>query len=88
MEFNKDVKIDRYYNLDKILRLDLSKEVRENLEQKFGRRVFFDSNGSCKVGKLCGLEINYQLGATYYIISDANNKELFIPVSQSITTIL
>lgn len=88
MEFNKDGKIDRYYNLDEILRLDLSKEVRENLEQKFGRRVFFDSNGSCKVGKLCGLEINYQLGATYYIISDANNKELFIPVSQSITTIL
>ena len=88
MEFNKDGKIDRYYNLDEILRLDLSKEVRENLEQKFGRRVFFDSNGSCKIGKLCGLEINYQLGATYYIISDANNKELFIPVSQSITTIL
>lgn len=88
MEFNKDGKIDRYYNLDEILRLDLSKEVREDLRQKFGKRVFFDSNGSCKVGKLCGLEINYQLGATYYIISDANNKELFIPVSQSITTIL
>lgn len=88
MKYNKSNEIIRCYNLEEILRLDLDKEVRENLRQKFGKRVFFDSNGSCKVGKLCGLEINYQLGATYYIISDANNKELFIPVSQSITTIL
>ena len=61
MEFNKDGKIDRYYNLDEILRLDLDQEIKKNFEEKFGRTVYFDSNGSCKMGKLCGLEKNYQL---------------------------
>ena len=87
MEFNKDGKIDRYYNLDEILRLDLNKEVRENLEKKFGKRVFFDSNGSCKMGKLCGLEKNYQLGMIYYIISDLEGKKVFVPINQSITVV-
>lgn len=87
MEFNKDGKIDRYYNLDEILRLDLSNEVRENFKQKFGKRVFFDSNGSCKIGKLRGLEENYQLGMIYYIILDLNRKEVFVPVNQSITVV-
>lgn len=88
MEFNKDGKIDRYYNLDEILKLDLSNEVKENLKQKFGKKVFFDSNGSCKVGRLCGLERNYQIGAIYYIISSLNDKKIFVPVNQSITTLL
>lgn len=87
MEFNKDGKIDRYYNLDEILKLDLSNEVKENFEQKFGKRVFFDSNGSCKVGKLFGLEKNYQLGMIYYIITDLSGKNIFVPINQSITTI-
>ncbi len=87
MEFNKDGKIDRYYNLDEILRLDLDNEVRENFRQKFGKQVFFDSNGSCKMGRLCGIEKNYQLAMVYYIISDFNDKKMFVPVHQSITVV-
>lgn len=87
MEFNKDGKIDRYYNLDEILKLDLDKEVKENLEQKFGKRIYFDSNGSCKIGKLCGIEKNYQLGMIYYIISSSDEKKIFIPINQSITVV-
>ena len=87
MEFNKDGKIDRYYNLDEILKLDLDKEVKENLEQKFGKRIYFDSNGSCKIGKLCGIEKNYQLGMIYYIISSPDEKKIFIPINQSITVV-
>ena len=87
MEFNKDGKIDRYYNLDEILKLDLDKEVKENLEQKFGKRIYFDSNGSCKIGKLCGIEKNYQLIIIYYIISSPDEKKIFIPINQSITVV-
>nr|WP_303661307.1 hypothetical protein [Bacteroides intestinalis] len=84
MEFNKDGKIDRYYNLDEILRLDLDQEIKKNFEEKFGRTVYFDSNGSCKMGKLCGLEKNYQLTMIYYIV-EAYGKKMFVPINQSIT---
>ena len=84
MEFNKDGKIDRYYNLDEILRLDLDQEIKKNFEEKFGRTVYFDSNGSCKMGKLCGLEKNYQITMIYYIV-EADGKKMFVPINQSIT---
>lgn len=84
MEFNKDGKIDRYYNLDEILILDLDQEIKKNFEEKFGRTVYFDSNGSCKMGKLCGLEKNYQLTMIYYIV-EAYGKKMFVPINQSIT---
>ena len=84
MEFNKDGKIDRYYNLDEILRLDLDQEIKKNFEEKFGRTVYFDSNGSCKMGKLCGLEKNYQLTMIYYIV-EADGRKMFVPINQSIT---
>lgn len=87
MEFNKDGKIDRYYNLDEILRLDLDSEVKENFEQKFGKRVFFGYQDSCKVGKLCGLKKNYHPSMFYYIIADIDGQEIFVPINQSITTI-
>lgn len=84
MEFNKDGKIDRYYNLNEILRLDLDQEIKKNFEEKFGRTVYFDSNGSCKMGKLCGLEKNCQLTMIYYIV-EADGKKMFVPINQSIT---
>lgn len=85
MEFNKEGKIDQYYNLDEILKLDLDQKVKKNFEEKFGKNVFFDSNGTCKVGKLCGLEKNYQLAMIYYIVVDNSGKKVFVPVYQSIT---
>ena len=86
MEFNKNGRIDRYYDLDDILKLDLDNDLRENIEKKFGKTVFFDSDGSCKMGKLSGLEKNYQLGAMYYII-ESNGNKIFVPVYKSITIV-
>lgn len=86
MDYNKNGEVNRYYNLDEILKLNLDNSVRENIEEKFGRRVFFDSNGSCKIGKLCGLEVNHKLSMLYYII-EADNKKLYVPTYQSITIV-
>lgn len=85
MEFNKDGRIEKYYNLDDILKLDLSSEARETIKKCFGKKVYFEKNDSCKMGKLCGLEMNYQLAMVYYIIEDANGKKIFVPIHQSIT---
>ena len=84
MEYNKEGKINRYYDLDEILRLDLDSDTRKNFETKFGKRVYFDSYGSCKIGKLCGLEVNYKLSTLYYIIKTEDNN-FYIPTYQSIT---
>ena len=84
IEYNKNGAIDRYYNLDNILKLNLDNNVRENIEKKFGKRVFFDSNDSCKIGKLCGLEVNHKLSMLYYII-ETDDKKLYVPTYQSIT---
>ena len=84
MEYNKNGAVDRYYNLDNILKLNLDNNVRENIEKKFGKRVFFDSNDSCKIGKLCGLEVNHKLSMLYYII-ETDDKKLYVPTYQSIT---
>ena len=84
MEYNKNGAIDRYYNLDNILKLNLDNNVIENIEKKFGKRVFFDSNDSCKIGKLCGLEVNHKLSMLYYII-ETDDKKLYVPTYQSIT---
>lgn len=86
MEYNKNGAIDRYNNLDDILKLNLDNNVRENIEEKFGRRVFFDSNGSCKIGKLWGLEVNHKLSMLYYII-EVDDKKLYVPAYQSITLV-
>lgn len=86
MEYNKNGAIDRYYNLDEILKLNIDNNIQKNIEEKFGRRVFFDSNGSCKIGKLCGLEVNHKLSMLYYII-EIDNKKLYIPTYQSITLV-
>lgn len=87
MEFNKDGKIDRYYSLDEILNTDLDEETKENFKQKFGKKVFFGFNNSCKIGTLCGLEKNCQLGMIYYIILDLDGKKVFVPTNQSITIV-
>lgn len=84
---DKDGKIDRYYNLDEILKLDITQEIRKTINENFGKKVYFDSNGSCKIGKLIGLEKNYQLGDIYYIAVDSEDKKMFIPTHKSISTL-
>lgn len=82
--FNKNGEVNRYTNLDEILRLNISDELRDNFDKKFNKKVFFDYNGNCKVGKLIGLEVNEQLSARYYII-DTGEKKIYIPCEYSLT---
>lgn len=76
--------IDQYYNLDAILKLDLVDRIKNELKEKFRRKVYFESNGNCKVGKLVGLEKNYKLSEVYYIIDD-EGKRLYVPTYKSLT---
>ena len=87
MKFNKKDQVNRYYNLDEILKLDLPDNVKQNMKEKFGKTVSFDLNESCKVGKLCGLEKNYQLTMLYYIIKGLDSKKMYIPIQKSITVL-
>lgn len=86
MEYNKNGEIDRYYNLDDILRLNIPEETRNNLETKFGKTVFYDADGSCRMGTLVGLEKNSKLSMLYYIV-DVNGKKNFVPTWKSLTRV-
>lgn len=82
--YNKNGKVIRYTNLDDILRLNLSDRIRDEFKSKFNKRVFFDCNGSCKIGTLVGIEINEKLSAQYYII-DTEDKKIYVPCNNSLT---
>ena len=84
MEYNKNGEVDRYYNLDEILRLNLPEDLKENIKKKFKKKVFYDNNGSCRVGTLIGVERNRKLEETYYIIDVDGNKN-FVPTWKSLT---
>ena len=75
---------DRYYNLDDILKLNIPDLLKQEYKEKFKKRVFYDSNGSCKVGTLVGLAKNYKLSDYFYIIEIKENKS-FVPIWKSIT---
>lgn len=83
-DYNKNGEVNRYTNLDEILRLDISDELRENFSQKFNKKVFFDYNGNCKIGTLAGIEVNGKLSARYYII-DTEDKKIYVPCENSLT---
>lgn len=82
--FNKEGKIYKYLNLDEISKLNIPDYVRAEFKAKFNKKVFFDCNGSCKIGKLVGIEINEKLSAQYYII-DTEDKKIYVPCSNSLT---
>lgn len=84
MEYNKNGEVIRYKNRDDILRLNLSDAVRENIEEKFNKRVFFDYNGSCKIGTLCGVEVNRKLSEYFYIL-ESDDKEIYVSCFKSLT---
>ena len=86
MEYNKDREVIRYKNRDDILKLNLSEEVRKNIEEKFNKRVFFDYRGSCKIGILCGVEVNRKLSEYFYILK-SDNKEIYVSCFNSLTLI-
>lgn len=82
--YNKDGKVNRYTNLDDILRLNISDKIREEFKTKFNKKVFFDTDGNCKIGKLVGLESNEKLSEYYYII-DTRDKKIYVPCNNSLT---
>lgn len=86
MEYNKSGEVNRYYDLDDILRLDLPSNIKEEFENKFEKTVFWDNNGSCRLGKLVGLEKNNKLSEIYYIMEVDGNKN-FVPVWKSLTRV-
>lgn len=86
MEFNKNGEVNRYYNLDEILGLDIPSEITSEIKEKFGKKVFWDNNGSCKMGRLCGLEKNHKLSMLYYIM-DIDGNKMFVPTWKSLTKV-
>lgn len=82
--YNKNGKVIRYTNLDEILKLNISDRVRDEFRTKFNKRVFFDCNGSCKIGILAGIEINEKLSELYYIIN-TEDKKIYVPCENSLT---
>lgn len=86
MEYNKNGEINRYYNLDDILKLNLPEDTLLEVQSKFKRKVFYDNNGSCRLGTLVGIERNEKLSETYYIV-DVDGTKNFVPIWKSITIV-
>lgn len=86
MEYNKNGEIDRYYNLDEILKLNISTKLKDSIKEKFNKKVFYDNNGSCRVGTLIGIERNHKLEETYYIIN-VNEIKNFVPIWKNLTKV-
>lgn len=84
MEYNKNGEVNRYYILDDILKLNLPEDLKENIQENFKKKVFYDNNSSCRVGTLIGIERNHKLEETYYII-DVNGSKNFVPIWKSLT---
>lgn len=82
--YNKEGKVNRYTDLDDILKLNISDRIRDEFKTKFKKRVFFEYKESCTVGKLVGIEINEKLSAQYYII-ETSDKRIYIPCNNSLT---
>ena len=86
MDYNKNGEVNRYFNLDDILRLNLPDSIRKEVEEKFKKRVFYDNNGSCRLGVLIGIEMNHKLSETYYIM-DVDGTKNYVPTWKSITRV-
>lgn len=86
MEYNKNGEVNRYYSLDDILKLNLSDTLKKEFQAMFNKRIFYDNNGSCRVGILIGIEKNEKLSETYYIV-DVNGNKNFVPTWKSLTRV-
>lgn len=68
------------YDLNNILDLDISDEIKEEIKAKFNKRIFYDDNNSCKIGTLVGIKSN-----THYIIHEINGNINYVPIWKSLT---
>jgi hypothetical protein len=71
-----------YYNLKEILDLDINPKVKDNFKDKFKQVVYFDFNGSCKIGILSGLEVGNNI-LRYIIDNEGDN--LYVNYDKSLT---
>lgn len=84
---NKNEEVNKYYDLNVILKLDIPFKVSSEIKDKFGKMIFYDKDGICKIGKLCGLEKKDELSPIYYIVEDLDGNKLSVPVWKSITKV-
>lgn len=82
--FNKDGRVDKYTNLDDILKLNISDDIKQNFKDKYKKKVYYGRKGSCYVGTLVGIEVNEKLSNIYYMIF-SGDKIRYLPCSSSIT---
>lgn len=77
-------------SLESILRNDIIPErVKETCKTCFDKLCYFELGGSTKIGKLVGLEMNFQLSQLYYIIQTPNTKDKFyISTDRSISKLV
>lgn len=78
-EFNKDGKVNKYFNLDEILKLNLSEGFKNEFKSKFNKDIYLAvKKDKFNKGKLIGLEINEKLYEKYYIIEDLAGNQRYI----------
>lgn len=77
--FNKNGKVNKYFDLDEILKLNLSESFKSEFKDKFNKTVSYQKGS----GTLVGLEINEKLYEMYYIL-DSNGSHKYISCENSI----
>lgn len=77
------MEMSKYFNLNEILELNLPNDIKEEVKDKFGKKVFYEEDDSCKVGTLIGIAIHGRLNGSYYIMDNQN----YVPTWKSITKI-
>lgn len=78
--------MSKYFNLNDILDLDIPDNILKEVQDKFGKRVFYDDNSSCKVGTLVGVAVQEHPEIYYYII-DINGTNNYVSVWKSVTKV-
>lgn len=74
-KYNKNGEIYKCLELDSILNCSLIPDnIKEESKKKFGKDCYFNLNGTTKICKLIGIEINTKLNELYYILEDNKDK--------------
>lgn len=73
-----------YHDLEEIKELGIPEDLKKDIVEMFGKKVFFDQAGDCTTGTLVGLRTKND-GIKYHYIIDIGPKEIYLPFKQSIT---
>lgn len=74
-------------SIKKLLEPDIPREYMEKIEECLGKSVFWDRNGSCRVGRLVGVVQAYEYEKTFYFLINYQGIEIRVPIWKSITRI-